>query len=731
MGGDKKEKAGEGSRGSWGVHQDSRYVESIIKSMSDTLIVINPDTTIRSVNQSTLDLLGYQEDELVGRTIETVVEFEEEEGRIIFMETFMMGDLIDRDFISDYEMAYKSKDGRKIPVSLSGSIVRSDDGKMSGIVVVARDITRRKKAEQQIRGIIDAAPDVIHVISPDMRIINKNAESEKLFPYINVGDHCYAALHKRKEACPHCGVTKVFEDGEKHAHESKIKLPNGNTIMVYSTSSPIFDENGGIAAAVEILRDITRRKEAEQDLRMFSQAVEEAADAINMMDRDGNFIFVNPVFCKMHGYKKEELLGKSFLITIPEGSRDAAMAYFKDAISEKKKPMAYEGKSMRKDGRVIDVHGNWSYIYKDDKVNGTMAVLRDFTERNKADQRVRDIINAAPDIIHVISPDMKITTKNTASGKAFPHIKEGDHCYAALHKRKEPCPHCGVTKVFKDGEKQSHESAITLPDGSSIIVYSTSSPIFDEKGNVVAAVEMLHDITERKKAEAEIKKYAKELEAANRLKDLFTDIIRHDLLNPVDIIKNLTEMLAEDEKYKDSKDLQMILQSAKKTEEMIQNASRYAKLEDITELELEDHDLGSVIKFVIADFRPFLEMNNMKVEYNPQGEYPVKAISMIEDVFSNLLSNAIKYTPEGTTITIAIEDKGKSWLISFADQGEGVPDEYKESLFDRFTRRKKEGVKGSGLGLAIAQRIVDLHDGKIWIEDNPKGGAVFCVSLPK
>jgi PAS domain S-box-containing protein len=731
MGGEKKEKAGDGSKKARGVQQDSRYVESIIKSMSDALIVINPDTTIRSVNESTLDLLGYQEDELVGSAIETVVEFEEEEGRIIFMETFMMGDLIDRDFIMDYEVSYKSKDGRKIPVSLSGSIVRDGDGKMSGIVAVARDITRRKKAEQQIKNIIDAAPDVIHVISPQMRIINKNAESEKLFPHINVGDHCYAALHKRKEACTHCGVTKVFEDGEKHAHESTITLPDGNTIIVYSTSSPIFDENGGVAAAVEILRDITKRKEAEQDLKMFSQAVEEAADAINMMNRDGKFIFANPEFCRMHGYKKEELLGESFLITIPEENREAAMKYFKDAISERRTPMAYEGKSMRKDKSVIEVHGNWSYIYKEDQVNGTMAILRDFTERNKAEGRIKDIINAAPDVIHVISPDMKIITKNSASGKLFPHIREGDHCYKALHKRKEACPHCGVTKVFKNGEKQAHESKIKLPDGNTIFVYSTSSPIFDENGGVAAAVEILRDVTERKQAEAEIKKYAKALEEANRLKDLFTDIIRHDLLNPVDVITNLTQMLAEDEKYKDSKDLQMILQSAKKTEEMIQNASRYAKLEDITEVELHDLELGLIIKDVISDFRPFLEAKNMKVEYSPSGEYPVKAISMIEDVFANLLSNAIKYTPEDTTVKVAIDDNGDSWLVSFQDQGAGVPDEYKESLFGRFTRRKKEGVKGSGLGLAIAQRIVDLHEGRIWIEDNPEGGSVFCVSLPK
>jgi len=69
--------------------------------------------------------------------------------------------------------------------------------------------------------------------------------------------------------------------------------------------------------------------------------------------------------------------------------------------------------------------------------------------------------------------------------------------------------------------------------------------------------------------------------------------------------------------------------------------------------------------------------------------------------------------------------------VMVKDRGEGVPDEYKEKIFRRFERRMKEGVKGTGLGLAIVRRVMEFHKGKVWVEDNPGGGSIFCVLLPK
>ena len=104
----------------------------------------------------------------------------------------------------------------------------------------------------------------------------------------------------------------------------------------------------------------------------------------------------------------------------------------------------------------------------------------------------------------------------------------------------------------------------------------------------------------------------------------------------------------------------------------------------------------------------------------------------VSEVFSNLLSNAIKYSDGGKRIDIGFLDAGSSWEVRVTDWGEGISDQNKELIFDRFRRADKKGVKGTGLGLAIVKRIMELHDGDYGVEDNPQGkGSVFWVSFKK
>ena len=110
---------------------------------------------------------------------------------------------------------------------------------------------------------------------------------------------------------------------------------------------------------------------------------------------------------------------------------------------------------------------------------------------------------------------------------------------------------------------------------------------------------------------------------------------------------------------------------------------------------------------------------------------PTRANKIIEDVFANLISNAIKYASQGKRVVVDGKERHDLWTIRVVDFGAGIKDADKKLVFERFQRRNKMGVKGSGLGLAIARKIVELHKGRIWVEDNPEGGAVFIVEIPK
>ncbi len=269
-------------------------------------------------------------------------------------------------------------------------------------------------------------------------------------------------------------------------------------------------------------------------------------------------------------------------------------------------------------------------------------------------------------------------------------------------------------------------------DGRAFPVWLTTAVIRGRAGKPIAAVGVIRDISDRKRALDEQRRYSAELEEATRLKDLFADILRHDVLGPASAMHLSIEALQR--QAHDPGTAKLLGNAARgcaRLTELIEGSARYAKLSATREIEFEELDLGAILEGVVADFEPQRAERNAHIALELRGKHPVRANPMIVEVFSNLLSNAIKYGPAGGTIGIDVRDLGDRWDASVADSGEGIPDKDKEKVFTRFERLRKDGVKGTGVGLAIAKRIVDLHAGKIWVENNPGGGSVFHVALPK
>lgn len=229
------------------------------------------------------------------------------------------------------------------------------------------------------------------------------------------------------------------------------------------------------------------------------------------------------------------------------------------------------------------------------------------------------------------------------------------------------------------------------------------------------------------------KKKKSQLEASNRLKDLFTDIMRHDLLNPATVVQGVSEMLYSEEEDPEKKaSLKLINDQTEHLMSMIASAAKLAKLESYEDMDFSVQDIGFVILIVADSFASEFEQKKIKSDITINGNYPSRVNDVIEDVFSNLISNALKYSPEGSTIRMDIVDLGRSFKVMITDEGEGIPDDVKPLVFDRFKRADKKGIKGTGLGLAIVKRIVDIHNGNVGVEDNPAGkGSVFWVELEK
>jgi len=375
-------------------------------------------------------------------------------------------------------------------------------------------------------------------------------------------------------------------------------------------------------------------------------------------------------------------------------------------------------------------------------VGGGRWLVRAERERRLAEdelcrerETLRLLYEHNPDAVAVIDRACRVTYANhrvqELTGVSLDVLRQST-CHQGILGKAAPCEGCRLEEVFREGRPVARVKHEVTASGRENWLWQQWYPVRGAGGGVESVVEIARDITELKKVEAELERHAAELEEANRIKDLFTDIMSHDLLNPTTAARYFLELLREKEPDPERlRFIERIERNLAKLAEMIESAASYSRLNDTREIEVKIEDLGRIVREVLADLQPQVRTAGMSVVGPPAGRFPAAVNPMFANVVANLVGNAVKYAAAGGRIALDIADGGNEWVLSVADWGEGIADAHKTNIFSRFERVKKEGVKGAGLGLAIARRIVELHGGRIWVEDNPGGGSVFLVALRK
>jgi PAS domain S-box-containing protein len=343
-------------------------------------------------------------------------------------------------------------------------------------------------------------------------------------------------------------------------------------------------------------------------------------------------------------------------------------------------------------------------------------------------------ISAAPDGVQITELDGTVAYSNPAVQAIYGYAPEELLGRNVNHMNADPnLATREITPAIQRTGSWAGEIDVRHKDGRVFPVWLNTSLVRDPGGRPLAMVGVVRDISERKRSERETWEYARRLEEATGLKDLFADILRHDLLGPAATVQlSLDSLLRrEPEPAAARKILETAKRSCVKLIDLIEGAAKYAKLSTAQGIDFKTLDLASVLRDVLGEFESRAKDRGLTVLFDAPASAYVRANPMIGDVFENLLSNAAKYGPAGGTVWVRIDDDGARWRASVTDSGEGIPDADKDKVFRRFERLSKGSVKGTGLGLAIAQRIVDLHGGRIWVEDAPGRGARFCVTLAK
>jgi signal transduction histidine kinase len=219
----------------------------------------------------------------------------------------------------------------------------------------------------------------------------------------------------------------------------------------------------------------------------------------------------------------------------------------------------------------------------------------------------------------------------------------------------------------------------------------------------------------------------------------------HDLRSPLGgVITGLHMVTDELANEPDKIDLEMIgstievtLTSANSLLRLVNSILDINKLESgEVPLMLEPIDLRTLINETSRTLEGIAVEAGIGIDLSIPADLPliVADYDKIERVVINLLDNALRYAPGGGQVRVKVESTAAYQEVSVVDNGDGVPPQYRERIFERFfqvdQRRRKRGVKGSGLGLAFAKLAIEAHGGRIWVDEGPEGGAAFHFIIP-
>ncbi|MBV7268015.1 sensor histidine kinase [Winogradskyella luteola] len=298
------------------------------------------------------------------------------------------------------------------------------------------------------------------------------------------------------------------------------------------------------------------------------------------------------------------------------------------------------------------------------------------------------------------------------------------------------------------------EKLLTGSIGSASAKILISSVVKEDEVSLVEVLKILEESKETiarnkllKEKSEELTKLTDQLQEANeeliekdKQKDEFLDTVAHELKTPITGIRATTELLMDDEDDMPSEIktqfLKNMLQDSDRLSRLIHNILDFEKLSTgRTQLNISKYNIRKTIKKTIDSFNHMAQKRGVKIVHSNKSDfYAEYDEDRIVQVLTNLISNALKFTEPKKGKIIADYKYDEGFLeISIKDNGKGIPEEDIPFVFDKFYQSKNQNTikpEGSGLGLAISKKIVENHNGKIWVKNNQKSGVTFGFKLP-
>jgi PAS domain S-box-containing protein len=372
--------------------------------------------------------------------------------------------------------------------------------------------------------------------------------------------------------------------------------------------------------------------------------------------------------------------------------------------------------------------------------------LRGKTRRRRtaaAEQPYRDFLEALGVAVYTTDAAGRITFFNEAAAAFWgrrPDLGE-EWCGSwrlfwsdGTPMRHDECPM--AIALHENRSVRGYEAIAERPNGERVCFVPYPTPLRDSDGQLIGAVNVLVDVTERKMAEDALRATADALHVSNAVKDEFLGLISHELRTPVTTIFGNATLLRErgdqlEQTLRDS----MIVDIADDSDRLlaiVENLLLLTKLASGSPVDLEPQVLAHVVRESVAAFQRRHSGRTITLSIEPRHLIVETDRTYLELLLENLLSNAAKYSPASTEIEVLVQCEDKEARVMVLDRGIGLGDTDPERLFVAFFRtdEAKRYTSGIGVGLAVCRRMLEVQGGRIWAQPRGGGGSEFGFALP-